>query len=640
MKRKLDDYDAPREVSNGEPSNEVSGFNSMGLDPRLLQGITHEKFASPTPIQSAAIPLALEGKDIIARAKTGSGKTAAYILPILQSILRRKMDDALTKQSTALILTPTRELAGQVVTVITSLSAYSNGLIRCENLTRKEDDRVQKARLAEQPDIIVATPMRAALHLKARSLLADSLKHLVIDEADLMSSYGYDDDLQSISQLLPKGIQSLFMSATLGEEIDTLKKLFGSDPTLLAFDEEEKSPSLSQYVVRCAEDDKFLLAYAIFKLKLIRGKCIIFVADIDRCYRLKLFLEQFGVKSCVLNSELPVNSRIHVIEEFNRNIYDIIIASDEHEVVGNEFVKQKQKKREEKAGLSEKDQQESGLAENGDNLDQIEKNEHGTQDIDPTSKEHLVDKDESAPPKKKPKVSKQDKEYGVARGIDFQNVACVLNFDLPTTSKSYIHRVGRTARAGKSGMALSFVIPKEEYRKHKNTSTSSTDHDEEVIAKIVRQQEKKGQTVQPYHFDMKKLNGFRYRISDALHAVTRMAVREARARELRQELLKTEKLKRHFEENPVELQQLRHDGELHTARIQHHLKHVPEYLLPGKNNKGLANGNRTFVGFGKTSENRIKKARPHNKMKGRNAKGSGKKLDPLKTFNAKGRGKR
>src|SRR3982074_2098613 len=87
---------------------------------------------------------------------------------------------------------------------------------------------------------------------------------------------------------------------------------------------------------RCAEDEKFLLVYVIFKLKLIKGKCIIFVGDIDRCYRLKLYLEQFGTKSCILNSELPVNSRIHVVEEFNKNVYDIIIASDEHEILGEE----------------------------------------------------------------------------------------------------------------------------------------------------------------------------------------------------------------------------------------------------------------------------------------------------------------
>ena len=574
---------------------------------------------------------------VAARAKTGSGKTAAYLLPILQAILRRKTDNSSLKQSSALILTPTKELAGQVTSVVVSLSAFCNDLVRCENLTRKEDDRVQKARLAEHPDIIVATPMRVAVHLTAGSLHADSLTHLVLDEADLVLSYGYDDDLQTISHALPKGIQSLFLSATLSEEIDTLKKLFSSDPVIVALDDEERASDLTQYIVRCAEDEKFLLAYAIFKLKLVKGKCIVFVADIDRCYRLKLFLEQFGVKSCVLNSELPVNSRIHVVEEFSRNIYDIIIASDEHEVVGNESLKKKPKKAEEIAFTTEKDTQENLSAENENDPSHDRDNQEGeTGNVSTTEK--LVDED--GPPTKRQKASKQDKEYGVARGIDFKNVACVLNFDLPTTSKSYTHRIGRTARAGKSGIALSFVVPKEQHRKHKPTSIESTEHDDEVITKIIRQQEKKGQTVQPYHFDMKKLNGFRYRMSDALRAVTRAAVREARARELRLELLKSEKLKRHFEENPTELQQLRHDGELHAARIQHHLKHVPDYLLPRRSKQGLTGGDLPHVGFGKTSENRIEKSRMHNKVRGRNARGGGKKIDPLKTFKAKGRSRR
>jgi len=130
-------------------------------------------------------------------------------------------------------------------------------------------------------------------------------------------------------------------------------------------------------------------------------------------------------------------------------------------------------------------------------------------------------------------------------------------------------------------MALSFVIPKENYRKHKPTSIASTEKDEEVLAKIVKSQEKRGQQVKPYAFDMTKLNGFRYRLGDALRAVTGGAVREARLRELRQELIKSEKLKRHFEENPEDLKHLRHDGELRPAKVQPHLKHVPEYLVPG-----------------------------------------------------------
>jgi ATP-dependent RNA helicase DDX56/DBP9 len=348
--------------------------------------------------------------------------------------------------------------------------------------------------------------------------------------------------------------------------------------------------------------------YVIFKLKLIKGKCIIFVGDIDRCYRLKLYLEQFGTKSCILNSELPANSRIHVVEEFNKGIYDIIIASDEHEVLGDE---------------------EEAKAQDGD--------EEPSQTVENTSASKGAEAEQSQQPsKKKRKTAKKDKDYGVSRGIDFKNVACVLNFDLPTSSKSYVHRIGRTARAGQTGMALSFVIPAELYQKHKPTSIKSTADDEKVLAKIIKHQAKNGKEVKPYNFDMKQVEAFRYRMGDALRAVTRIAIREARTRELRQELMKSEKLKRHFEENPGDLHHLRHDGELRPAKVQSHLKHVPEYLLPKEGRKSIASANIGFVGK-MSNENGTRKARMARKSKGRGRKVGGRKSDPLKTFKAKSR---
>lgn len=349
-----------------------------------------------------------------------------------------------------------------------------------------------------------------------------------------------------------------------------------------------------------------MLAYVIFKLKLIKGKCIIFVGDIDRCYRLKLFLEQFGTRSCILNSELPVNSRIHVVEEFNKNVYDIIIASDEHEVLGDE---------------------DEPKSENGEE-------EAATED---GAEKHKKAEQAAQPSRKKRKTVKKDREYGVSRGIDFKHVACVLNFDLPTTSKSYTHRIGRTARAGQTGMALSFVIPKELYRKHKPTSIESAKDDEKVLAKIMKHQTKKGKEVKPYNFDMKQVDAFRYRMGDALRAVTGIAIREARTRELRQELIKSEKLKRHFEENPEDLHHLRHDGELRPARVQSHMKHVPDYLLPKEGRKTLASGDIGFVGIRKTTENRIRKARALNRSKGKGKKVGGRRSDPLKTFKGSSR---
>lgn len=356
---------------------------------------------------------------------------------------------------------------------------------------------------------------------------------------------------------------------------------------------------------RCAEDEKFLLTYVIFKLQLVKGKVIIFVCDVDRCYRVKLFLEQFGIKSCVLNSELPINSRLHVVEEFNKGVYDIIIAADDQEVMGVPKPSKKAKETEEDAEKKE----EVGSSEDEEDV------------------EGPSDKQKS----KKRKMSSKEKDYGISRGIDFQNVACVLNFDLPTTSKSYTHRIGRTGRAGKAGMALSFVVPADQYGKHKPTSTSTAKHDEAVVAKIIKRQAKLGNEVKPYHFEMAQVDAFRYRMTDALRAVTRLAVQEARAREIRQELIKSEKLKRHFEENPDELRQLRHDGELRAARVQPHLKHVPEYLMPAKGRKGISKEDVGYVGFTKTKENRIRKARDRNRARSKGKKTG--KVDPLKTFN-------
>lgn len=548
-----------------------------------------------------------------------------------------------------MIIVPTRELAQQVSQVVSSFSAFCGKDIRAVNLTQKISEEVQRSLLADFPDVIVSTPSRICLSLNSSVLALDTLTHLVIDEADLVLSYGYEEDLLSLSESIPKGVQKILMSATLSAEVETLKKLFCQNPVVLELDEGEvEDGGISQFVVkyvlkygrrkaqrlttplRCAEDDKFLLAYVIFKLKLIKGKCIIFVGDIDRGYRLKLFLEQFGIKSCILNSEVPVNSRIHVVEEFNKSIYEIIIATDEQEVLGVRA------------------QDDNGLlnlsvdaAKNSPNENQ---GDHGdVTHIDDSAPDDQTIKDTETQEKKQKKrrISKKSKEYGVARGIDFRNVACVLNFDLPTSSRSYTHRIGRTARAGKTGMALSLVVSKELHHKHKATTIASTEHDDEVLEQITRQQRKKGREVKPYHFDMKQVEAFRYRAMDALNAVTRIAIRNARTRELRQELLNSEKLKRHFEENPDDLQHLRHDGEIRTVRVQAHLKHVPDYLMPSTGSTGIASGssNFGFVPIHKASDNRIRRARMTNRSKGKGGPGR-KGNDPLKTFNAKGRGKK
>ncbi|KAI5781207.1 ATP-dependent RNA helicase dbp9 [Geopyxis carbonaria] len=577
-----------------------TSFASFDLDPRLLQGIAKAAFAAPTLVQAKAIPLALAGKDILARARTGSGKTAAYLIPLLQGILKAKSSDDATAAIRALVLVPTKELAEQVLRMAETLAAACGKAVRVVNIATSAGDAVQRALLAERPDVVVATPARALAQVAA---LGTEVATLVLDEADLLCSYGYEEDLQGIRKALPRGVQTFVMSATLSKEVEMLKTLFCRSPAILRLEEgeaEEAGEGVKQFTVQCAEDEKFLLLYVIFKLKLIKGKVIVFVVDIDRCYRIKLFLEQFGIRSCVLNSELPLNSRLHIVDEFNKGVYDIIIATDENEVLGD-------------------DDDEPAPAKS---------TPKSTTDA-ATDAAAASDDEAAQPKKKKRRKPRLDKEYGVSRGLDFQHVACVLNFDLPRTSKSYTHRIGRTARAGRSGMAMSFIVPAHLHGKHKPTSIASTARDPAVLAKITKSQSRLGRTLQPYVFDMTQVASFRYRMDDALRAVTRTAVREARTRELRAELLASEKLKRHFEENPEDLKHLRHDGELRAARIQPHLKHVPEYLLPKGGAGGLVQGEQQMgvalrkVGGG----NRIRKARVRNR-----AKAAKRARDPLKVF--------
>ena len=399
-----------------------------------------------------------------------------------------------------------------------------------------------------------------------------------------------------------------------------------------------------------------------------------FVGDIDRCYRVRLFLEQFGVRACVLNSELPVNSRLHIVQEFNKNVYDIIIATDENEVLGDE-----------PDDDGEEEDQEATEGKKEQVEVEVKDAESDTEMPDaptaPPSKKQKTNKTKKQPRKADKPKRKRDKEFGVSRGIDFHNVSCVLNFDLPTTSRSYTHRIGRTARAGKAGMALSFVVPAEHFGKHKPTSFPECKDDEKVLRRIQRHQRKRAglppvkkpskadaktsggpeglpqnapepapadDIIKPYIFDMKQANAFRYRMTDALRAVTKLKIREARLNELRSELVKSEKLKRWFEENPGELKALRHDvgGAASGVRMMPHLKHVPDYLLPktgvvkegdGKAAAGEGVAGAGGVRFRKETENRIRRARLKKKVAGKGGKGAGAKggRDPLKSFKGK-----
>lgn len=544
-------------------------FHEMDLDDRLLKAICQLQWGTPTLIQEKSIPLQLEGKDVLIRARTGSGKTAAFTIPIIQKILNLKKT-AVYQEVKAVILAPSRELCNQISNVIKDLTIKCSREVRCVDVAPNLALNVQKPLLTEKPDIVVGTPARVLMHLKNGNLdLKKSLEVLVIDEADLIFSFGYKDEVNELTSYLPNIYQAILASATLSEDVLNLKSLVLHNAVTLKLEEPELAPTsqLTHYHLLAEEMDKATILYALLKLHLIRGKTIIFVNSVDKCYKLKLFLEQFKIPVCVLNSELPAAIRCHSVYQFNQGIYDIIIASDEKALEDNAAVNKKAKKTEQ------------------------------------------------------PSKRRKDKESGVSRGIDFQCVANVLNFDFPLDVQSYIHRAGRTARGNNQGSVLSFINMKEKDLLDKVEECLRAGLNDVSIFK-------------KYQFKLEEVEPFKYRAKDAWRAVTRIAVREARLKEIKQEIFNCQKLKGYFEDNPTDLQVLRHDKTLHTVRIQEHLADVPEYILPPslkslagitkrkrKNNKNIPKGKKTkfeaaqsnpllsmkFDGFGAKSKKKGKK---------------------------------
>lgn len=337
----------------------------FGLDRRLIKAVSRMGFIYPTLVQSKAIPLALEGKDLLVRARTGSGKTAAFALPTLHKVLLYKTEAATAVENTtsaaattasttragkrkqtptastarqqggvlAVVLVPTKELCDQTFRTFWDLTYYCRDVVNVQALVGGGDAATmsaQQALLRDRPDILISTPSRLLSHLQAENVkLKDSVQTLVMDEADLILSFGYDEDVKQVVAALPRIYQGMLMSATLSPELDDLKRVVLHSPAVLKLEEGRTDGELLQFYVALPEADKLLLVFVFLKLGVLEGKGLFFVNSLDACYRLKLFLEQFSIRSAVLNAELPLNSRLHTLQEFNRGIFDFLIATDE-----------------------------------------------------------------------------------------------------------------------------------------------------------------------------------------------------------------------------------------------------------------------------------------------------------------------
>ncbi|XP_057482093.1 DEAD-box ATP-dependent RNA helicase 16 [Actinidia eriantha] len=510
-----------------EEQEEEQTFEELGLDPRLVRALTKKGVDKPTPIQRVAIPLILEGKDVVARATTGSGKTFAYVLPLLQKLF----SDSGSKKKlgpTAFVLVPTRELCQQVYSEILSLIELCRVQLKVIQLTSTMSSSDLSTALAGPPDILVSTPACIQSCFSKGVLrptsVQDSLSMLVLDEADLLLSYGYEDDLKALTAHIPRRCQCLLMSATSSADVEKLKKLILHNPFILTLPEEGDTKdeiipkNVQQFWISCSARDKLVYVLALLKLELIQKKVLIFTNTIDMSFRLKLFFEQFGIKSAVLNAELPQNSRLHILEEFNAGLFDYLIATDDNQ-------------------LKEKKQ---------------------------------VDGDSHTERKRSRKHTKQklDSEFGVVRGIDFKNVHTVINFDMPQSAAGYVHRIGRTGRAYNTGASVSLVSPEE------------MQVFEEIKSILGERENKDSNFIAPFPLLTKNaVESLRYRAEDVARSVTKIAVRESRAKDLRNEILNSEKLKAHFQDNPKDLDLLKHDKVLSKKAPASHLRDVPEYLL-------------------------------------------------------------
>ncbi len=351
-------------------------FEPLGLSAPLLKAIAEQGYDTPTPIQEQAIPVILAGRDVLAAAQTGTGKTAGFTLPLLQ--LLAKDFDAGRKPPPirALILTPTRELALQV---LESVKTYGSHLpLKGDAVTGGVSINNQIRNLSHGRDILVATPGRLLDHIHQRTVNLSKVEILVLDEADRMLDMGFLPDVKRIMAALPKRRQNLLFSATFSDEIKTLANQLLDNPAHIAVARQNATAELiSQLVYGIPRDHKReLLSYLIGHNNW--QQVLVFVRTKHGADRLAKQLVADGVRSAALHGDKSQGARIRALEFFKTGQVTALVATD--------------------------------IA---------------------------------------------------ARGIDIDELPHVVNYDLPQVAEDYVHRIGRTGRAGSSGAAISLVCPDE-----------------------------------------------------------------------------------------------------------------------------------------------------------------------------------
>jgi len=351
-------------------------FTEFNFGNELQEGLDMMGFEKATPIQEQAIPIIQNNKDLIACAQTGTGKTAAFVLPILDILTKETQNNKVN----TIIIAPTRELAKQIDMQIEGFSYFTNASSYpiYGGGTGVEFDN-QKQALQKGSDIIICTPGRLLAHLDFDYFDTSSVKHLILDEADRMLDMGFYDDIMKISNTLPKNRQTLLFSATMPPKIRELANKLLKNPESISLAISKPAEGITQSAYMCHDSQKVNLVREILRAK---GKdlshVLIFASSIKSVREIKTTLNKAGMKASEMHSGLDQDQREQTIRDFKSKKIKILVATDI-----------------------------------------------------------------------------------LSRGIDIKGIEIVINYEVPHDEEDYVHRIGRTARADRTGEAITFINPKQ-----------------------------------------------------------------------------------------------------------------------------------------------------------------------------------
>lgn len=353
-------------------------FKSLQLSQGLLEALTENGITKPTPIQTEVIPSILKKADVLGIAKTGSGKTASYVLPLLQNMQEGAV--AKNRHIRALIVVPTRELAEQVKEVFLQLGAHLPNQIKTMAVYGGVSINPQMMKL-QGTQVLVATPGRLLDLVESNAVHLSEVETLVLDEADKMLMKGFKEEMTRIFKLLPAKRQNLLFSATLSSDVDSIHQILLKNPVVAKVVEEEENPvkQIEQTAYFIDETQKGPLLRYLIKNKNLE-KVLVFASSMYKADNVAEKLRRNGISARAIHGNKSQGQRNQALENFKLGKFQVLVTTDL-----------------------------------------------------------------------------------LTRGIDIDELLCVINYELPRSPKDYVHRIGRTGRADKKGIAISFVIPDDEH---------------------------------------------------------------------------------------------------------------------------------------------------------------------------------